>query len=256
MNRCVSSWLRIGLLVGATLGCSWSEAAVFYVDFGNSSYPSAASTYVDANGNTWNNAINANAGATLSNLSNTDGGASSISLFNAEQFAANGGPAYGLPAPNATYLGEFAIASATLDNWYTFRPNDATGRDLYLNGLDATRTYNLSFFAVRQNTEVRSTTYTVTGGNGVFSANLQTSGTGMGLGGFNGNNTNIIRLLNIAPDVNNRITINVNALVGDFGYINILGIEEVVPEPSTAMFLMIGGALIHYARRRHRSEAA
>ena len=246
----------MALLSGLSFHAPASRAAVFFVDFGNSTYPSGASTYVDANGKTWNNAIATTAGSTLSNLRDTAGHASSISLYNAEQFASNGGSSYGLTSPNASYLGDFAVESATIDNWYNFKPNDGTGRDLYLNGLDPTRTYNLSFFAVRQNAEVRITTYTVTGGNGTFAANLQTSGTGMGLGGFNGNNTNIIRMMNIAPDINNRITINVNAFASDYGYINILGIEEAVPEPSTALFLMVGGVLLRYVKQRRRAPVA
>ena len=251
----IRAWWGIGLLVAAALLTPSAKAAVFFVDFGNSTYPSAASTYVDSNGNTWNNAINATAGSTLSNLRNTDGAASSIGVYNVENFGVNGGAgAGGLVTPNSAYLGDFAVSSATIDYWYVSDAADSTGRDLWITGLDPTRAYNLSLFGSRAIATSRGATFTVTGGNGTFSINQLQSGTDIGADGYDGNNNNITRFMYVTPDANNRITININSYVGDLGYLNFLGLEEAVPEPSTALFLLLGGALFRYARKRQLSQ--
>jgi hypothetical protein len=200
----------------------------------------------DANGHTWNNLSWPNASAApAANTSNvvpnglnaaglrtTAGVATTTKVTaNGTNWLTNGINTGGLLAPNTAYLGEFAIATATQDYFFVQSSGTAT---LTLSGLDPWREYDLRFFGTRQATDVRKTTYTAVGSDGEQTVVLQTTGAGIGAGGYNGNNNTIVTIENAQPQADGTMQIKVTATQGGFGYLGFLeitGDAAVTPPP-------------------------
>jgi hypothetical protein len=183
----------------------------------------------DINGNYWNN-VTANAPGGISPVpttfvnslvdnANVPTGIS-VSLT-AGTLKTNGKQNGALLTPNANYLGELGIATATED--YFFLENQ-TGT-LTFAGLDASKGYRFRIFGARETTEVRKTAYTFTGLNTV-TGTLQTSGANLGGTGVNTNNSIIYVSELVTPNASGEITLLVERTVSSFGYINAMKIEE------------------------------
>jgi hypothetical protein len=174
-------------------------------------------------------------------------------------FRANGYNNGGLLAPSAALLGDFAISTATGDYFFTEAggsPALNNYSELKLAGLDPNATYDLRMFGTRNTTSDRTTRYEITDANGLSNLVLQTSGAGIGDGGYDGNNDTIVGLSGLVPDGNSEITIGVRAIDGNFGYLGILEISEnAVPEPSTGLLLALGGVSAAMGRRRHAKRS-
>lgn len=85
-------------------------------------------------------------------------------------------------------------------------------------------------------------------GAGEQAVSLQTSGTGIGSNGGNGNNDEVARLLGVEPDAFGQLFVDLTLLEGSFAHLNTMQITA-VPEPtaSVAAFGLAAG-LLH--RRR------
>ncbi|MFT3788842.1 MAG: GDSL-type esterase/lipase family protein [Tepidisphaeraceae bacterium] len=134
-------------------------------DFGPSDGTNGDATNTDANGNKWNNWFSVNGGATIlpgehkANLITTAGRNTAVRLTMTAQYLCNGKQNGGLLAPNAALLGNFAVATATEDYFYSTgnNINDATDDDtaggFMLDGLNPSLTYNFRVFGARQHAD-------------------------------------------------------------------------------------------------------
>lgn len=223
----------LALLAGAAHG------QLALIDFGAPGAGNPGNTVSPANENWWNN-FNPGGFIDVVDTADVDTG---INLGATTGVAANN-PG-GLLSPSVALLGDFAVESATQD--YFFITAGST-LGLELSALDAGKTYNLIFFGTRATAETRITRYTATGGNGTFSADLQTSGTGIGSDGVsNGNDSTLARIDGLTADAGGEIQIAITVAQGGFGYLGAMGIE-VVPAPGAAGLAALGGLLA--ARRR------
>ena len=95
-----------------------------------------------------------------------------------------------------------------------------------LSNLNTNSLYAFRIFGSRNVASTRVTRYTVTGRNGAFITDLQTSGAGMGEGGYDGNNNTIVAISGVSPDATGRIQVAVSPQAGGYGYINAMEITE------------------------------
>ena len=196
------------------LGSISTQARVFLLDFG----PTPAPDGPDANGNHWNT-VNKPVVHYLEDVSKVF---ASIGLHLKTDYAA--GSNGGLGTPSKELLGRFSAAFATSDYFYNAgRP--VTTFKLVL--LDLACTYNFRFFATRNAQDTRETTYTVTGGNGPFTADLQTSGADVG----GGNGSRVVSIQGVKPDTTGEIEVSFSTKSGGFSYLGAMELEVV--EPST-----------------------
>ena len=208
--------LCLNMMFGQTL------SQHFYFDFGPNDGTNGNSTVnPDANGNYWNNIINPNATATAVSLVNQSNTPSGLGLNVISDFLTNGKLNGGLLAPDASKLGDLAIASVTQDYFFT----TASG-NFKLTGLNVNKGYKFYIFNSRNNANPsRVSKFTFTGA--ITSAvNLQSSGTDLGGLGYNGNTSTIVSTTMLSPDSNGEILVNVLAFSGGFGYINGMKVEE------------------------------
>jgi hypothetical protein len=196
------------------------------VDFGpDDGTNGSVTSSPDSMGQYWNNLVGVGGGGAipalnLTNLVTTGNAATTIGLSSsASGWAANGFLNGGLMSPSETLLGNFAVANATGDYFLT-----TTSASLTLSNLDSTALYRLRFFGTRNATETRVTRYAATGGNGTLSSDLTTSGTGIGSGGYNGNNNTIATLNGVTPDAGSQIQITTSRITGSFAYLGIMEI--------------------------------
>ena len=262
--------IRFLLPLGVFAGISASEnasAASFLIDFGlNNSAGSPTAAGPDANGHYWNNVysgaaagttISGGSGNNLSNLISTTNVASTISLAlsgGTQPWSASGGSGFGgLLAPNPSLLGDFAIATATQDYFFVGSAGTAT---ITLSGLSPSLTYNFLFYGGRDNTQTRTTRYTITDNLGSQFVDLQTSGTGIGTnttayptGYSNGNDDQIVSLTGRVPTSGGNLTLTLSNVTGDFSYLGTLGIVS-VPEPSTSALAGLAALALVCRRRR------
>lgn len=215
----------------------------------------------DPFGNTWNNVT----GPTAADLLDVEGNATGIDVQFTTNFSSNGINHGGLLAPDPALLGEFAVATATQDYFF------ASGGTISfkLKDLDPARTYTLRFFGTRETTLARTTRYTATGGGTPQSVDLDTSGIGIGDGGYDGNNDTIVELRNVAPDSGGEILIDVTAQAGGFGYLGELSVEmndepaavtrwvrqDLVDPPGPGAVLFLGSSSIRRWEDLHEAFA-
>ena len=165
-------------------------------------------------------------GIMLDNLIKTNGECSAVGLKITDSFKCNGRENGGLLAPDSSLLGYFAEPYATEDYFFS------TGTSGFkITGLDPQFSYKLRFFGSRDTDTTRETRYTVNAGNGTFSTNLVTSGTGIGDGGYNGNNNIISELHDLVPDADGEISVNVSVISGGYAYIGIMEIAVEATKP-------------------------
>jgi hypothetical protein len=195
----------------------------FFIDFGpNDATNGNVTPSPDINGNNWNNATDNTLNATMA-LKNATGATSSYNLVVTKAMSKNGILSGGLTAPNATLLGEFGIATATQD--YFFTTNATTPGQLKITGLDPAKQYKFYMFGSRSTTETRIAKYTFTGANSMFGLH-QTSGTNLGGTGVNGNNSTIFTSDMIFPTAAGEIVIDIAVSSGTYAHLNIMKMEE------------------------------
>jgi lysophospholipase L1-like esterase len=206
-------------LAGAILLAGNLSAAPVLIDFGPNDVTNGnITTSPDTNGNHWNNQT----GPTLNDLVDSTGAATTVDVDFTTNFITNGILNGGLLAPSPALLGTFAVNTATQDYFFT-----TTSLGFKLKQLNPSKVYDIRFFGTRESTSTRITRYSATGLHGTLSADLQTSGTAIGDGGYNGNNNSLALIQRVAPDSANEITIEVIAQSGGFGYIGAMEISEV-----------------------------
>ena len=192
----------------------------FYIDLGPDDGTNGNATLSpDENGTHWNN-LTRPAGGEVITLANAMGVASTYSASVTERLSSNGINHGGLLGPLEEFLGEFAIATATQDYFFT----NSSGR-VTLEGLNPANAYRLSYFATRLTGETRVTEYRTTGQTEDV-GQLQTSGPGSGSGGYGGNNDDLYVTALLPPTTNGRISIDVLRLEGSFGYLGLIKVEE------------------------------
>ncbi|WP_197524629.1 GDSL-type esterase/lipase family protein [Botrimarina hoheduenensis] len=216
-------------------------------DFGPSNPQDGDATVgPDVRGNHWNNwhaaegGIAVNAGERITNLVDTTGAATGINLTITGGFATNGKLQGGLLQADPALLGDFAVATATQDYFFSSADNRVGGGNddrpggFMLEGLDPERQYEFRFFGSRAVSSLRTTEYRVYGQNtGV--AKLVTSGPGISAAGTGAGNDDEIALVSgIRPDGYGQIFVDLTLLRGDFAYLNAMEMRVLeVPEPAS-----------------------
>ena len=199
-----------------------------YVDFGEVDGNRGGTTVgPDANGHYWTNVKSSGnnylyPGVTFP-IVDSENNETGYDILVNTRFMSNGtAAAGGLTAPKAEYLGDLAVKTATYDylfvegfqnfNFFTFR------------GLDPKKAYRFHTFGCRANDQTRVTKYEFRGLNN-WSESHQTSGTGTGADGYNGNNNHISVSDPIYPDENGCITFTMSR-VSNMMHVNAMKIEE------------------------------
>ena len=218
-------------------------------DFGPNDPSNGDATGTDTNGNHWNNWVATNggglvnAGEHIAGLVDTTGRNTGAGMTITAGFQANGKATGGLLAPNPALLGDLGVATATEDYFYSSADGVKNGTDddlpggFMLTGLDPSQTYDFTFFGSRAIAETRVTQYTVRGANSA-SANLQTSGTGIGGGGtYAGNDSQVATVAGIQPDAFGQVFVDLTVVQGSFTHINAMEVVTSVP-PAPLMSMM------------------
>ena len=195
----------------------------------------------DSNGNYWNNwheaegGVPVNAGEHLGNLVDTTGAATGVNLTITGGFSMNGKLNGGLATPQESLLGDLAVASATVDYFFSAADNrQGGGNDEFpggfmLDGLDPKLAYDFRFFASRGTRATQVTELLVTGANNKKVV-IQTSGPKIGHGGaYDGNDNKVAVVAGIRPDAFGQVFVDVTLLKGDFAYIGAMEITVATP---------------------------
>ncbi len=259
-------FLAAVMLAGPATPAAFAATTIL-IDFGMTDGHAQGSPTAspDVNGVYWNNATSAthgggisggniatSPGQILANLVTTSNVATSVSLqFQSSPNWLSAGRANGgLTGSNpGLEIDGHTIGIQTATEDYFFAENGP--RTITISGLDADSIYILSAFATRENTQDRTSHYIITDRNGTYERFLQTSGVGIGSGGYNGNNNTIATVPDLVPNLDGTLTFTVEGFGPNpqFGYIAVLGITQ-VPEPASALFFGLGGLGLMVRRRR------
>lgn len=167
-------------------------------------------------------------GVVLAGMTDLDGSVTTIGL--AATTGVGGGANGALATADPSLLGIFGVDALTSD--YVFNSGGVTG--FRYSGLDPNAVYDLSFFGTRDTTSTRITTYTVTGGDGTSSVDLQTSGENIGSDGvYDGNDDTIATISGVSPTAAGTIDFSFEVQTGGFSYLGGASIVA-VPEPTAA----------------------
>lgn len=185
----------------------------------------------DINGNWWNNLTNtsdgskyAAAGTVYDSLTDSEGNAATLTVTLNDRFSTNGmSGGGGLLTPDATQLGDLAIATATSD--YFFYEADQTDCSMTFGGLDADKAYRFHIFASRKATDNRTGNYQLSGYN-IWGGTLQAAGTNLGGDGVNQNNSSILVSDYMFADADGNIKLTVKRASGTYIPLNCMKIEE------------------------------
>lgn len=206
------------------------------VDFGaNDGTNGSHTTSPDSNGNRWNNwqsfsgNIQLQAGEHLGTLIDTAGANTGITLVTTGPLN-TGWNASEIPlTSNSTTLGDLAISTATRDG---FKWTGTYPAGFFLSGLDPFRAYELRFFGSKNGTSTQSTRFTTTGAKTV-SADLTTSGVGIGDGGVNYNTRNVAVLTEIVPNTFGEIHVDLSVMQGIEAHLNAMQLVVLSKRPAT-----------------------
>jgi hypothetical protein len=245
--------LSITVLVSSVMGNP------VLIDFGNNtSWRGASVTSPDSNGNYWNSVDSTKY---WSNLTNSAGTATTINFG----FGTAGGTdSYNGPAGatavtgpgNASTSYTNAVIDATALGIFG---NKAAAFDYYVNstftiqGLDPTKTYNLTFFGSHKYSTDNATVYTIYTSNDYLTAvssaslNVQTPGAS-----WLHNSNTVVTISNVSPQFANSIWIGFKGADGNSGYLNAMSIEA-IPEPATIGMLGLGAIGMLILRRLRNS---
>lgn len=224
--------------------CAQTVSRVMYVDFGepNKEERGRMTEGADANGNYWTNVYSSGNNyiypGTCFPIVASDGSATGGEVQINVRFMSNGrAGGGGLVSPSAELLGDMAVATATED--YLFMESFQDYNIISFHGLDPQRGYRFHSFGSRETTEDRSATFVFEGDN-KWEGLHRMSGSGIGDGGYNGNNNSLLVSEPVFPDKDGtiRMTIvkrNKNGMV----HINAMKIEELegVTNPYSSLSL-------------------
>ncbi|MDR0811775.1 MAG: GDSL-type esterase/lipase family protein [Paludibacter sp.] len=222
----------------------------FFIDFGrdNSGLDGSLTPGPDANGNYWNNMYVSGGdgsreatGLNISPLVYSDSTASACVLELASRAEFNGVRNGGLLAPDAALLGDLAVATATHDYLFINLDNSTS---LKFKNLNTERRYRFNIFGSRGDNGDRIGRITLAGSNSVTGIH-QTSGSGVGANGYNGNNKNIFVSDPVIPDAGGEIILTLDKWLG-MAHINCMKIEELSGEelPTATGISIVGGSSI------------
>ncbi|RYD48688.1 MAG: hypothetical protein EOP85_03075 [Verrucomicrobiaceae bacterium] len=254
MKNVYTSLLALALTASAQAAITAGTS--IYVDFGGNNQFNGLTTTSPAGGVYWNNAIgtvlaggggavNAPADLVSSTNQSTGVGLTFSNNWQTNGGDANAGGAGGLMSPSSALLGEFAVATVTRDYIFLNATDSGSSATFTFSNLDTSLVYNFKIFATRQQTETRVTQYQI----GSTVVNLQTSGAGIGNGGYNGNNDTFAYFTNVVPNQSGQIQVTLRNQTSSFGYIAALQLTA-VPEPGAAVLGGLGGLLLLAKRRR------
>ena len=219
----------------ASVLCAQAQTVerTFYIDYGQNNVSGQGNKTVgaDKNGHYWNNIFGKGTGApdkaypqTIS-LVTSGNKATDLQLQLSSRFSTNGYTNGGLQNPSAALLGDLAIESATQD--YIFLEGGQDYGAIRFKGLDLSKAYRFYLFGSRTATDTRAAWFDLTGEN-CWRGEMTMSGAGIGNGGYNGNNDNILTSDLIFPDRNGGIDLNIiKKGSGIMVYLNCMKIEEV-----------------------------
>jgi len=205
----------------------------FYVDFGQNDVANQGYKTIgaDKNGHYWNNIFGKGTGAPdkaypqTIGLVTSAGTATDCKLQLSSRFSTNGYTNGGLQNPSASLLGDLAIESATQD--YIFLEGGQDYGVLHLKGLDQSKGYRFYMFGSRTATDDRAAWFDLTGEN-CWRQEMAMSGTGIGNGGYNGNNNKVLTSDIIFPDRSGNIDLTIiKKMSGIMVYLNCMKVEEV-----------------------------
>jgi len=191
-------------LIKAIAGAA-TNGKKMYFDFGKAASASTSESVItespDVNRNYWNN-ITMEGKGTSFDLVYADNAATGYTLTLTTAFDNNGITHGGLTDPDATYLGDLAIATATED--YFFSSGTAVNT-FTINGLNPAKGYQFYIFGSRAAKDVRVAKYIINGNN-TWSGTLQIAGEGIGKNGGNGNDSEILESDIIYPASDGSVT--------------------------------------------------
>ena len=237
--------LMLALLASVLSAGAQVVERTFYVDFGQNNVANQGYKTVgaDKNGHYWNNIFGKGTAApdkaypqtiSLVTSSNTT---TDCSLQLSSRFSTNGYTNGGLQNPSASLLGDLAIESATQD--YIFLEGGQDYGVIHFKGLDLSKGYRFYMFGSRTATDTRAALFDLTGEN-CWREEMAMSGSGIGNGGYNGNNNNVLTSDLIFPDKSGNIDLTIiKKTSGIMVYLNCMKIEEVsgVERPNQELVL-------------------
>ena len=231
--KATKTLLTLALMAGCLSAGAQTVERSFYIDYGqnNVSGQGYKTVGADANGHYWNNIFGKGTGApdkaypqTIS-LVTSDNTATDCKLQISTRFSTNGYTNGGLQNPSKSLLGDLAIESATQD--YIFLEGGQDYGVIHFKGLDLSKGYRFFLFGSRTATDTRAANFDLTGENS-WREEMAMSGTGIGNGGYNGNNNNVLTSDLIFPDRNGNIDLTIiKKSSGIMVYLNCMKIEEV-----------------------------
>ena len=209
----------------------------YLIDFGPDDVTNGNQTLSpDANGNYWNNVIDPLASGSAISLVDKSNNSSTAFIQVTQDFLANGILNGGLLSPDPVLLGEFAIATATQDYFFV----TGTG-SLEVGGLTPGNPFVFSLFGTRNTASTRISQYDLMGANS-YMGTLQTSGTAIGAGGYNGNNDNVLVSDTVFADAAGKITLDLSVVQGGFAYLSFMKVTEIIPSAVNQAPLVDAGA--------------
>lgn len=234
--------MRKPLLLLALSVLAWGAARAQTVrsvlaDFGPNDVTNGNSTpSPDLNGNHWNNILNQTGVTDTFRLVDKAGQATGIKIKVGANFRTNGIATGGLLAPSAALLGEYAIATATQDYFYVEGSGATSLATLRISGLDRSKRYVFHLFGSRVATsETRVTQYKLTGSS-VNTVTLTTTGPNVGANGYAGNNNTLAHSDTLTADASGAISLELSRTTGQFGYLNLMRMDEVPGRTSTVNY--------------------
>lgn len=231
--KATKTLLPLALLAGWLSAEGQTVERTFYVDFGQNNVANQGYKTVgaDANGHYWNNIFGKGTGApdkaypqTIS-LVTSNNTATDYKLQLSSRFSTNGYTNGGLQSPSKSLLGDLAVESATQD--YIFLEGGQDYGVIHFKGLDLNKGYRFYLFGSRTATDTRAADFDLTGEN-CWREEMAMSGSGIGDGGYNGNNNNVLTSEVIFPDRSGNIDLTmIKKSSGIMVYLNCMKIEEV-----------------------------
>jgi len=236
------------LLIGAATA-AMSTSAQILIDFGNDlSFRGASVTSPDVNGNTWNSVWSGAFYSDLLDITGTPttidfgfGSAPGTDSFNGPAGnTVDNGPADSVY--NAGALGVLGVDEAVFDYYVS--------STFQIQGLDPTKTYDLTFFGSHKFNADNTTVYTVYTDD-TYSVPVDSISLEVGVGSAHNEDT-VVTLTGLSPQLNNILYVGFDGVTGNSGYLNAMQITE-VPEPATAaaaLGLVVFGVILIRRRRR------
>jgi hypothetical protein len=260
------SCLAVGVfLAGALVGAA--QAQTVLVDFGNNgSFRGVSVTNPDVKGHYWNSL---QPGPFYPNLLDINGNPTTVALGYDTPVGTDSynGPAGATSFPNPTpteiantdidtvALGDLGIKEAAID--FAASPGDdsaTTGNNtrFQIQGLDPAKKYKLSLFGSHKFNFEPTTVYTIFTDSSYTTPVASASLNVYAPGSPNlSNRDQVATISGISPQLNNILYVQFVGATGHYGYLNSFELSP-VPEPSTLLLLMCGGAALAYGVRRRK----